>query len=93
MEDAAQTTKPTGTMEDAAKSYTTTQEIKNILNSGRDACRTLKAKRKREAPQKPEEKRAEEKSAETVTLHDLDRIHEMLVSADLKSVNKKMKPN
>jgi|SaaInlV_125m_DNA_1040241.scaffolds.fasta_scaffold09149_3 hypothetical protein len=46
-----------------------------------------KEKRAKEEPAK--EKRAKEKRAETVTLHDLDRIHEMLVSAGLERMKKK----
>lgn len=62
-------------MENAAQSSATTDQIRKILHAGLVKRQALVDKRKNEAPQKPEEKGAEEKSAETVTLHDLDRIH------------------
>ncbi len=92
---------PFGTMQYQMQSLSP-EDCEQILSAGLKACDRLQKKRAEEKDAKEKraeeerakekrakEKRAKEKRAETVTLHDLDRIHEMLVSAGLERMKKK----
>jgi hypothetical protein len=92
-----ETTKPFRTMEYEVQSLS----FKQILSAGLKACYELRKQRAEQKRAKQilsaglkacyrlRKKRAEEKRANRVTLHDLDRIHEMLVSAGLERMKKK----